>query len=74
MDEWLKPGPAEEIKDATTMGMLAMALMMAVCCLGILLLLVLIPTIGWRMGLVVAVIGGAALMYGHHRLMRGHSH
>ena len=66
--------PAPEVQDATTMGMFAMMAMMLVCCVGILLLFLLIPVLGWPIGLAVVVVVGAALMYVHHRLMGGHGH
>jgi len=56
------------------MGMFGMMAMMLVCCVGILLLFLLIPVLGWPIGLAMVVVGGAALMYGHHRFMGGHSH
>lgn len=52
-------------------GILAMGAMMAVCCLGMLLLVTLITLVGWPAGIAVGVLGGGALLFAHWRLM-GH--
>ncbi len=50
----------------------AMAVMMAACCLGVMLLVLLIPVIGWGPGLVVLAVGLALMLFIHHRFM-GHT-
>ncbi len=66
--------PERQVKDSADSGMFAMMAMMMVCCLGIFVLVALIPLIGWPAGVVVAIIGGAALMYAHQRMMSHGSH
>ena len=54
--------------------MFAMMAMMAMCCVGVFVLLALIPVIGWPAGAVVAVGLGAAVMYVHMKMMGHGSH
>jgi hypothetical protein len=65
---------ASDVEHAATLGMFAMMAMMLVCCVGMMFLFFLIPVLGWPVGLALVVAGGAALMYGHHRLMCGRGH
>lgn len=66
--------PKEQVQSAADSGMFAMMAMMLICCLGIFLLAVLIPLLGWPVGIALAIAGGAALMYMHGRLMNHGSH
>ena len=63
-------GAADDgIRGTTEGGMFAMMAMMAVCCIGVLVLFALIPLVGWTAGLIIAVSAGTALMYAHWKLM-----
>lgn len=53
------------------MGGTGMMVLMMGMCLGVLLLLVLIPNLGWPLGLVVGAVGLAAMLITHHWFMRG---
>ena len=61
----------DTVDETAQMGMAAMMAMMMVSCVGVLVLVALIPILGWPLGIAIAVIGGAGLMYAHHKLM-GH--
>jgi hypothetical protein len=61
-------------KDAVQVGILAMMAMMMSCCLGIFLLVAIIPLIGWPAGIVLAVAGGVALTFVHRKFMGHGSH
>ena len=61
-------------RDAFQTGILAMMAMMAICCISIVLIVALIPLIGWPAGIVLAIAGGAALMFVHGRLAGHGSH
>lgn len=52
-------------------GVAMMALMMA-CCMAIALLFLLIPVVGWPIGLTIGAAGLAAIYVAHQRLMGGH--
>ncbi len=70
-----KDGPSERrLKDSADAGLFAMMAMMLICCVGIFVIVALIPLIGWPAGIVVAILGGAALMYAHQRMMNHGSH
>lgn len=70
-----KPKPERQVSDTAQSGMFAMMAMMAVCCVGVFVLVALIPVIGWPAGAIVAVGLGAALMYAHMKMMNhGHRH
>jgi hypothetical protein len=53
-------------------GLAMMALMM-VCCLGVVLLVLLIPVVGWPVGISIVAIGAVAMLLFHQRFMR-HGH
>jgi len=74
MDKRQDPSPERRVTEATETGMFAMVAMMMVCCVGIFVLVVLIPLIGWPAGIVVAIVGGAALMWAHMKMMGHGSH
>ncbi len=74
MDHPQDPSPERRVTEATQTGMFAMMAMMMICCVGIFVLIALIPLIGWPAGIVVAVVGGAGLMYAHMKLMGHGSH
>jgi len=61
--------PEQRVKHAADSGVFAMIAMMVVCCVGIFVILVLIPLIGWVVGIIVAVLVGAALMHAHERMI-----
>ena len=65
---------AKETRDAAQTGMFVMMAMMMVCCVGIFLLIAIIPFIGWPAGAVLAIAGGAAMMFAHQKFMRHGSH
>ena len=70
-----EPKPENQVSDAAESGMFAMMAMMAVCCIGVFVLVALIPIIGWPAGAIVAIGLGAALMYAHMKMMNhGHRH
>lgn len=58
------------LSETTRTGMFAMVAMMAVCCLTVLALVLFIPMLGLPAGAIVAGGVGAALMYGHMRVMK----
>ncbi len=66
--------PERRVKDATDAGLFAMMAMMIVCCVGIFVIVALIPLVGWPAGIVVAILAGAALMYTQQRMMNRGSH
>lgn len=66
--------PEQQVKRAADTGMFAMMAMLIVCCVGIFVLVLLIPLIGWPAGAIVAVSLGAALMYAHMKMMNHGSH
>lgn len=72
MDE--KPRRRSHATGAADAGIFAMMAMMAICCVGVFVLLALIPAIGWPAGAVVAVGLGAAVMYVHMKMMGHGSH
>jgi hypothetical protein len=47
-----------------------MALMMA-CCMAVVLLFLLIPVVGWPIGLTIGAVGIIAMLFAHQRMM-GH--
>jgi cobalamin synthase len=74
MDAPRKPMNNRKAGDSSHMGMFAMMTMMMVCCLGIFLLVAIMPLIGWPAGITLAVVGGAAMMYIHQRMIKHDSH
>lgn len=62
------------VKNSADSGLFAMMAMMLVCCVGIFVIVALIPVVGWPAGIVTAILGGAALMYAHQLMMRRGSH
>ena len=69
-----QPPPEQQVRDAAETGMFAMMAMMVVCCVGIFVLVLLIPLIGWPAGAIVAISLGAALMYAHMKMMNHGTH
>ena len=69
-----KPTDDRKAGDSSHVSMFAMMTMMMVCCLGIFLLVAIMPVIGWPAGITLAVVGGAALMYVHQKMMNHDSH
>ncbi|MBA4181743.1 MAG: hypothetical protein C0506_14230 [Anaerolinea sp.] len=65
------PQPEEQVGKAADSGMFAM---MAVCCIGVLVLLAVVPLMAWPAGAIVALGLGAALMYAHMKMMHHGSH
>ncbi len=55
-----------------TAGLVMMALMM-VCCVGVLLLFLVIPLVGWPAGIAIVAAGAVAMLLFHQRFMR-HGH
>ena len=62
------------VRNSADTGLVAMMAMMMVCCLGIFVIVALIPVVGWPAGIVTAILGGAALMYARQWMMRRGSH
>ena len=54
-------------------GSMMMMAMMALCCLPIVVIAVLIPLLGFPLGVLVAVLGAALMLLGHRKFM-GHAH
>lgn len=50
------------------MGMMAM---MMVCCMAVVLLFLLIPIVGWPIGLTIGAVGFIAMLFAHQKMM-GH--
>ncbi len=61
--------PEHRGKASTEAGLFAMMAMMLICCGGIFVIVALIPVVGWPVGMGVAILGGAGLMYAHQRMM-----
>jgi Flp pilus assembly protein TadB len=61
------------VKQSADQGLSAMLLAVA-CCAGLLILVLLIPVIGWGPGLVVLGIGALAMFTVHWRFMRHGGH
>lgn len=74
MDGPGKPANNHQAGDSSHVSMFATMTMMMVCCLGIFLLVAIMPLIGWPAAIVLAVVGGAAMMYLHQKLMSHRSH
>ena len=56
-------------------GGFAMMAMMMVCCMAVLLLFLLIPVVGWPIGLTIGAVGFIAMLLAHQRWMgHGGSH
>ena len=55
-------------------GGFAMMAMMMVCCMDVVLLFLLIPVVGWPIGLAIGAVGLVAMFFAHQRMMghRGH--
>jgi hypothetical protein len=66
--------PTHPAKGSQVAAWVATAAMMLGCCAGIFVIVALIPVIGWPAGIVVAVVGGAVMMYAHQRLTSPGSH
>lgn len=62
--------PESHVKKLTESGLLVMMAMMMVCCVGIFVIVALIPVVGWPAGAVIAILVGVGLMYAHQRIMR----
>lgn len=56
-----------------TMAGLAMMALMMLCCVGVLLLFLLIPVVGWPVGIAIVAVGAVAMLLFHQRFMR-HGH
>jgi FtsH-binding integral membrane protein len=52
-------------------GGFAMMAMMMVCCMSVVLLFLLIPVVGWPIGLTIGAVGFLAMLFVHQRMM-GH--
>ena len=52
-------------------GGFAMMAVMMVCCMAVLLLFLLIPVVGWPIGLTIGAVGFMAMLFVHQRMM-GH--
>ncbi len=61
----------ERGKPAGDGGGFAMMAMMMVCCMAVLLLFLLIPVVGWPIGLTIGAVGVIAMLFVHQRMM-GH--
>ncbi|MBI5946963.1 MAG: hypothetical protein HY875_02355 [Chloroflexi bacterium] len=53
-------------------GGIAMMVMMMACCMSVVLLFLLIPVVGWPIGLVIGAAGFVAMYFAHQRMMGGH--
>ena len=51
-------------------GVGAMMAPMMVCCLGIALLFLVIPLVGWPVGIAIAAVGAVGMFLFHRRFMR----
>ena len=49
----------------------AMMAMMMVCCMAVVLLFLLIPVVGWPIGLTIGALGISAMLFAHQKMM-GH--
>jgi len=56
-----------------TMAGLAMMALMMLCCVGVLLLFLLIPVVGWPVGITIVAVGAVAMLFFRQRFMR-HGH
>lgn len=61
----------EHTQDGGNGGFAMMALMM-VCCMAVVLLFLLIPVVGWPIGLTIGAGGFIAMYFAHQRFMGGH--
>jgi hypothetical protein len=52
-------------------GGFAMMAMMMACCMAVVLLFLLIPVVGWPIGLTIGTVGFIAMLFVHQRMM-GH--
>ena len=64
-----KPDLESQVNHSAQSGLFAMTAMMAICCVGVFVLVALIPVIGWPAGATVAIGLGAAVMYAHLKMM-----
>ncbi len=55
------------------MGVMAMMALMMACCIGFALLFLVIPVVGWPVGIVIVAVGAIAMLFFHQRFMR-HGH
>ena len=55
-------------------GTFAMMAMMMVCCMSVVLLFLLIPIVGWPIGLTIGAAGFIAMLFVHQRMMRHGGH
>jgi small-conductance mechanosensitive channel len=69
MKDLERQSPERRVKASADTGLFAMMAMMMVCCVGIFVIVALIPLIGWPAGIVVATLGGAALTFAFQRVM-----
>ena len=60
----------EYSQDRDSGGFAMMAMMMA-CCMAIVLLFLLIPVVGWPIGLTIGAVGIIAMLFAHQKMM-GH--
>lgn len=66
--------PADSVRRATTNGMLAMMAVMMICCVAVFFAVALIPLLGWPLGLTLAALLIAAVMFVHLKLMSHDGH
>ena len=62
--------PQKDESQADNGGFAMMAMMMA-CCMAIVLIFLLIPVVGWPIGLTIGAVGIIAMLFAHQRMM-GH--
>ena len=58
----------------SAVGMMAMMAMMMSMCLGVVLLFAVIPAVGLPLGLAIAAVGVAIMLFVHGRMMRHGGH
>lgn len=66
-----QPPPERQVRDAAEGSGFAMMAMMMVCCMAVVLLFLLIPVVGWPIGLTIGAVGFIAMLFVHQRMM-GH--
>lgn len=65
---------AERSEEAAGRGLMQMLVHTLICCLGIMLVLVLIPLLGWPLGLTLGVAGFVGMVFAHRSMGQGHHH
>ena len=70
MNENQAPGSGQKQPEDNS-GFAMMAMMMA-CCMAVVLLFLLIPFVGWPIGLAIGAIGLVAMIAAHQKFMGGH--